>query len=222
MKSPGSETARKAARTTESDASAERRWQAGPVRSGAWRTVAATALLAAVTIGWTAYPLDTGRAGTRITLVVAIAAGVLTIAQTLLATVARVQAPDYAPFYLRSADWLLGFIRGTPWPEILVVALLVLEALHRAEPLQVGVLGVALLGLLFAVHLAETGAGPSVLQAQVPVIAAGIGLLALAVGVASVHETTSGPAYTAIRILAIVAAIVAAALVVPVGGRRRL
>jgi hypothetical protein len=222
MTSPTSETARKAARTTESDASADRRWRAGPVQSGAWRTVAATALLATVTIGWTAYPLDTGRAGTRITLVVAIAAGILTITQTALVTVARVQAPDYAPFYLRSADWLLGFIRGTGWPEILVVALLVLEALHRAWPLHVGVLGVALLGLLFAVHLAETGAGPSVLRAQVPVIAAGIGLLALAVGVASVHEATSGPAYTAIRILAIVAAVVAAALAVPAGGRRRL
>jgi hypothetical protein len=205
----------------ESDTPAERRWQPGPVQSGAWRSVAATALLAAVATGWAAYPLDTGRPGTRLTVIVAIAAAVVTIAQVALVTVPRAETPYFGPFYQRYADWLLGFVRGMPWPEILVVALLVLEALHRARPWHTGFLGAALLAYLFAVHLAETGARPSVLRAQLPVIAAGIGLLALAVGVASVHEATTGPAFAAMRIVAIVAAVVAAALVVPVGGWRR-
>jgi hypothetical protein len=203
------------------DISAERRWQLFAVRSGAWRAVVATALLAAVAIGWAAYPVDTGRPGTRLTVIVAVAAGVVTVAQVALATVPQMEAPAYGPFYLRWAEWLLGFIRGIPWPEVLVIALLVLEALHRPKPWHTGVLGVALLALLFAVHLAETGARPSVLRAQLPIIAAGIGLLALAVGAASVHEATTGTAFTAMRMLAIVAAVVAAALVVPVGGSRR-
>ncbi len=207
--------------TAETDTSAERRWRPGPVQSGAWRAVAATALLATVAIGWTAYPLDTGKPGTGLTVIVAIAAGVLTVAQVALAPVPRSEIPYYGPFYVRYADWLLRFVRGIPWPEVLVIALLVLEALHRARPWHTGFLGVALLAYLFAVHLAETGARPSVLRAQLPVIAAGIGLLAVAVGVASVHEATTGPAFTTMRIVAIVAAVVAAALVVPVGSWRR-
>jgi hypothetical protein len=203
------------------DTSAERRWQPRPVRSGAWRAVVATALLAVVAIGWAAYPLDTGRPGTRLTVIVAVAAGVVTVAQVALATVPQMETPAFGPLYQRWADWLLGFIRGIPWPEVLVIALLVLEALHRAKPWHTGILGVALLAFLLAVHLAETGARPSVLRAQLPIIAAGIGLLALAVGAGSVHEATTGRAFTAMRMLAIVAAVVAAALVVPVGGSRR-
>lgn len=216
MKLPAS----KRTSTADSDTTAERR-QAGPVQSGAWRTVAATALLAAVSITWAAYPLDTGRAGTKIALIAAIAAGVLTVGQVILAAVPRLQVSDFSPFYVRSADWLLSFVREILWPEILVVALIVLEALHHSRPWHTGILGVALLACIFAVHLAETGARPSILRAQLPVIAAGIGLLVLAVGVAYVHEATTGPAYTALRILAIVSAVVAAALVVPVGGWRR-
>jgi hypothetical protein len=212
-------TVRKAGQP-DSDTTAERR-QPGPARSGAWRTVAATALLAAVSIIWAAYPLDTGRAGTKIAVIAAIAAGVLTIGQVTLAAVPRVQVSDFSPFYVRSADWLLSFVREILWPEILVVALIVLEALHPARPWHTGILAVALLACIFAVHLAETAARPSVLRAQLPIIAAGIGLLALAVGVAYVHEATTGSAYTALRILAIVSAVVAAALVVPVGGWRR-
>jgi hypothetical protein len=152
---------------------------------------------------------------------VAVAAGVLTIGQVTLAAVRRVQVSDFSPFYVRTADWLLSFVREIAWPEILVVALIVLEALHHARPWHTGLLGVALLACLFAVHLAESGARPSILRAQLPVIAAGIGLLVLAVGVAYVHEATTGPAYTALRILAVVSAVIAAALVVPVGGWRR-
>jgi hypothetical protein len=204
----------------DSDTTAERR-QPGPVQSGAWRTAAVTALLAAGSIIWAAYPLNTGRAGTKIAVIAAIAAGVLTVGQVTLAAVPRLQVSDFSPFYVRSADWLLSFLREILWPEILVVALIVLEALHHARPLHTGILAVALLACIFAVHLAETGARPSILRAQLPVIAAGIGLLVLAVGVAYVHEATTGPAYTALRILAVVSAVVAAALAVPVGGWRR-
>jgi hypothetical protein len=189
----------------DSDTTAERR-QPGPVQSGAWRTAAVTALLAAGSIIWAAYPLNTGRAGTKIAVIAAIAAGVLTVGQVTLAAVPRLQVSD---------------VREILWPEILVVALIVLEALHHARPLHTGILAVALLACIFAVHLAETGARPSILRAQLPVIAAGIGLLVLAVGVAYVHEATTGPAYTALRILAVVSAVVAAALAVPVGGWRR-
>jgi hypothetical protein len=97
----------------------------------------------------------------------------------------------------------------------------VLEALHPARPWHTGVLGLALLAYLLAVHLAESGARPVVLWPQLPVIAAGLGLLALAVGAASLPQIAPGPTTTGLRILAIVAVVIAAALAVPLGGPRR-
>ena len=95
------------------------------------------------------------------------------------------------------------------------VAVLVLEALHRSPPWHTGVLGAALLGYLFASHLAESRARPAVLRPQVPLIAAGLGLLALAVGAAALPSGT-GSAAEVLALLAAVAAIAVAGLVVPV------
>jgi hypothetical protein len=202
-----------------SDTAAER--PASPVQPGAWRTVAATAILAALTVIWAAFPLDTGRGGTEIALIAAVAGAVLSVAQLAVITVPRVAAVGLAPAYERYADWLLAVLRGIPWAEIVVVAALVLEALHRAKPWHTGVLGIALLAYLFAIHLAETGAPPVILRPQLPVIAAGVGLLAVAVGAASLPSVAPGADTTALRMVAIVAAVIAGGLAIPVGGSRR-
>jgi hypothetical protein len=175
-------------------------------------------MLAAVAIAWTAYPLAAGGLGIRVLLIVAIASAVLGTAQLVLLAVPRASAMGFATIPERSADLILGFIRALPWAEILLVALLVLEALHPARPWHTGVLGIALLAYLFAIHLAETDARPAALRPQLPVIAAGIGLLALAIGAAALPALGAGPTATAIRIAAIVATVIVAMLAVPADG----
>jgi len=102
-------------------------------------------------------------------------------------------------------------VRGTPWAEGLVIATLVLEALHHSRPWHTGLLGAALLAYLLAVHLAESRARLAVLRPQAPLLAAGVGLLALAVGAAMLPATT-GSAADLMAILAALAAVAAGGL----------
>jgi hypothetical protein len=189
----------------------------GLARTWPWRTAAVCALSAAFTIWWAAAPLQGGRAGTRIALITAITAGLLSLAQVASA---RPRRHDPATRW-HPAELLATLAWAGPWAEVLLVAVLVLEALHPARPWHTGVLGVAIVTFLLAANLAETHSRPSALRYQLPVLAAGLGLLVLAVAAAAVPALTPGPAATAARIAAVVAAVIAAALAVPVGGRRR-
>jgi hypothetical protein len=200
----------------------EPREKAGQARpASAWRSTTAAALLTAAVIAWSAFPLGAGGRGTRVALIAAVVAGLLGVAQLVVISVPPLRSADLSTILERNADRLLGFIRGAPWAEIAVVAVLALEALHPARPWHTGLLGVALLGYLLAVHLAETRARPAVLRAQLPVIAAGIGLLALAIGATTLPGLGAGQAGTTVRIIAIVAAVAAAGLAVPVNGSKR-
>ena len=76
-------------------------------------------------------------------------------------------------------------LRGLPWAEGLIIAVLALEALHSSRPWHTALLGVALLAYVVAAHLAQARTRPAALAGQLPVIAAGLGLLALAVGAAA-------------------------------------
>lgn len=195
-------------------------WRALQWRSLPWRTIAATVLLGAVVIGWAAVPMSSGSGGALAALVVAIAAGVLSIAQLLVAGIGS--GDGLGTLAEQLADGLLGFLNWLPWAELMIIAAVALEALHPAPPWHTAVLGVALLGYLFALHLAETGASPRVLRPQLGLLAAGIGLMALAVGAAALPALQSGLASSVIRVAAIVAAVVAGALTFPVWlGRRR-
>jgi hypothetical protein len=176
--------------------------------------ITAAALLAAGTIWWAAAPLAGGSAGTRLSLIVAITSGVMSIAQ--LAVTAAV-ARDTNAFSLTDqvARRVADLIRTLPWAEVMTVAALTLEALHRSHPWHTAVLAVALTGYLFAVHLAESGAGASVLRTQLPLLAAGAGLMALAVGAAALPPPPAGATAAVFRVAAIVVAVVVAGLVVP-------
>ena len=176
--------------------------------------IAVAAVLAAGTIWWSAAPLAGGSAGTRLSLTVAIVSGVLSIAQLAIAAAAGRDTDAYSAteqVALRVAD----LIRTLPWAELMTVAALTLEALHASRPWHTALLAIALTGYLFAVHLAETGAGASVLRAQLPLLAAGAGLTALAVGAAALPPLPSGPAAALLRVAAIVIAVVVAGLVLP-------
>ena len=84
----------------------------------------------------------------------------------------------------------------------------------RSRPWHTGLLGAALLAYLFAVHLAESRAGLAVLRPQAPLIAAGLGLLALAAGAATLPAAT-GTAADLMAVLAALAAVAVAAWPAP-------
>ncbi|HUC24108.1 MAG TPA: hypothetical protein VMA73_15470 [Streptosporangiaceae bacterium] len=177
--------------------------------------IAAASALATGVILWSAFPLSTGRAGTRPALAVAIAAGVMSIAQLAAAAIGNRESDSFAALD-QAAQWLTGLVKALPWAELLIVAVLVLEVLHASRPWHTAMLGVALTGYLLAVHLTETRSGISVLRAQLPLLCAGIALTALSVGAAALPHFMASPADAAIRIVVLVAAVVAVGLAVPV------
>jgi hypothetical protein len=169
------------------------------------RAAGAAGLLAAACVAWSASPLSgTGGLG-GVLLAVAVACAALSIARLVLGT-APGEPLVYLNPVLRVGRFAAGYVRETPWAEGLVIAALVLEALHRSRPWHTGLLGVALLAYLLAVHLAESRARPAVLRPQAPLLAAGLGLLALAVG-AAMLPAVSGSAADLMAILAALAAV---------------
>ena len=183
-----------------------------------WRravSVTLVAALAAAVIWWAAFPLSGGGGGTRLTLVIAIAAGAISVIR--LAIQGAVARPtDRFEMADRAAELLVAAIGALPWPELMTVAALLLEVLHRSRPWHTAVLAVALTGYLFAVHLAETSAPAVTLRAQLPLLSAGAGLTALSIGAAALPGLPAGPVTILIRICAVALAAVAAGLVVPV------
>ena len=197
-----------------SDGSAQPLARLTPLRRRGLRLGAAATLGAAV-IWWAAVPLSGGGGGTKLTLVVAIAAGAMSLAQlAVAATVTR--QPDGLTAADRIAAQATGLVMMLPWAELMTVAVLVLEALHSSRPWHTAVLAVALTGYLLAVHLAETDAGVSTLRALLPLLSAGLGLTALSIGSAAFPGLPAGPVVTLIRIAAVVLAAVAGGLAVPV------
>jgi hypothetical protein len=186
-----------------------------------WRTIASVAALAGVCVAWAALPLSGGGAGTRFLLIVAIGCGILSVAQLLVGPGKPTEA-TLGSLVKRTIDYLLTIVRGLPWAEAMAVSVLLLEALHRSRPWHTGLLGVWLLGYLLAVHLAEIRAGAGVLRVQLPLIAAGVGLSALAVVVAELPALPGGVLSPVIRAIAAAALVVAGGLTIPWWlGRRR-
>jgi hypothetical protein len=184
------------------------------------RAVTLIGLLTAALIVWAALPIRPG-AGPRLALICAAAAGLAGLAQLALVGIPLAVDP-VSSLPERSVGRLGISLQAIPWAEVVIVAVLVLEVEHPARAWHTGLLGVALLGYLFAVHLTETGAPARVLRPQLPLLAAGLALLALAVGAAAVPTLPSGSASDVVRVIAVAAAVVAGVLAVPVSlGRRR-
>lgn len=180
------------------------------------RSMLVSAVLTVAVIGWAAAPLQPGP-GVRLLLAIAVCAGAASLLQLGLAAVRGRGADDQSGSRLAAR---LSAAARLPWSEVMIIAVLVLEAIHRARPWHTAVLGLAVLGYLFAVHLTETGQRPDSLRPQLPVIAAGLALLALATGAAALPAASSGLASGLIRSLAIVAAVLAAGLALPTWTRR--
>lgn len=178
------------------------------------RSLFLIATLAAVIIAWATAPIRDG-AYPRIALICAGVFGLAGLAQLAIAG-----APEPEDLMSTILEQLVGHlitgIRALPWAELMTVAVLWLEAQHPARPWHTGVLGVALLGYLLALHLAESRARAGVLRPQLPLLAAGIGIAALAVGAAAVPTLPSGSVSAVVKVIAASAAIVAGCLAVPV------
>lgn len=184
------------------------------------RLVTAAALLGAACLIWAATP--PGSAGQGGPALVVLAACFLagSVARLALAGLPRPDTSGYPGPLARLGGWGLDTLRRVPWAEAGLLAVLALEALHPARPWHTALLGVALTGYLFAVHLAESASGhgesAAILRGQAPVLAAGLGLLVLAAGSALLPSAGTGPAGAALRAAAAIAAVAACALALPV------
>lgn len=179
------------------------------------RTSIAVGLLAAAAVAWAAVPMSGAGRGALPALIAAICCATFA-AVHLAARPADESAPaTFAPAIVRAWWHGTALMRAAPWAEGTVVTALVLEALHQSRPWHTAVLGVAMLGYLFGTHLAETGARADALRPQLPLIAAGLGLLALAAGAAAL-PVGSGTASGWLRVLAVAATVIVGVLIVPV------
>jgi hypothetical protein len=184
------------------------------------RLTTAAGLLGAACVAWAASPPGSAsHAGPLLTVLAAccVAGGIGQLATAALVT----PGPGAYPGALtRLGLGALDRLRRLPWAEGAMLGALALEALHPARPWHTALLGVALVAYLLATHLAESTGGPgeatAVLRGQAPVLAAGLGLLVLAAGSALLPTAGAGLAGGGLRAAAAVAAVLAAALALPV------
>lgn len=178
----------------------------------------AAVLLGAACVAWTAVPpRHTGLAALALVVsIIAVAAGALRLA---LADVPQPEDGFFPSAPIRTWLTFLAVLRGLPWEEIAVVALLWLEVLHPARtwsPWHTAALGFGLAAYLLAVHIAESGAPAGrLLRRQAKLLLAGTCLLAVGAGLAMLPAVGPGAGSALLRVLAAAAVVAAAALVLP-------
>ena len=175
----------------------------------------AAVLLGAACVAWTAVPpRHTGLAALALVVsIIAVVAGALRLA---LADVPQPEEGFFPTAPVRAWLTFLAVLRGLPWEEIAVVALLWLEVQHPARPWHTAALGFGLVAYLLAVHIAESGAPAGrLLRRQAKVLLAGACLLALGAGFAMLPAAAPGAGSALLRVLAAAAVVAAAALVLP-------
>jgi hypothetical protein len=114
--------------------------------------------------------------------------------------------------------WLGGVsaLVAIPWPQLLIVVAVGLEALHPRRPWHTAVLGVVLIGYLITLHLTESNSRLAAFRPQLPLIIAGLCLTAISVGAAAIPASAGGTGSGWLAVLAAVAAVVAGALALPI------
>ena len=175
----------------------------------------AAVLLGAACVAWTAVPpRHTGLAALALVVsIIAVVAGALRLA---LADVPQPEDGFFPSAPVRTWLTFLAVLRGLPWEEIAVVALLWLEVQHPARPWHTAALGFGLAAYLLAVHIAESGAPAGrLLRRQAKLLVAGTCLLALGAGFAMLPAAGPGAGSALLRVLAAAAVVAAAALVLP-------
>lgn len=212
MKRAGVPGAGAAARAGRAGATA-RAGRAGVPGSSQARQTAAAGLLGGACCAWAAVTVSGGgQAALLAVAAVCVAADLVRIAA---AATPSGQADIFSSPAVRLRQWFRGAVTPLPAAEGAALAAMILEVAHPSRPWHTGVLGAALLCYLLATHLAESGAPPRVLRRQLPVLAAGLGLLVLGAGAAMLPAAGPGFGSGALRVLAAVAAIAAGILALP-------
>jgi hypothetical protein len=184
------------------------------------RRLLAAGLLAAGIALWAGLPLgQAGRLGVPLFYVALGCAGFGVV--RLLAEAAAPNLPARSErMYLPATSrlWLDGLsaLVAVPWPQMLIVVAVALEALHPRQPWHTAVLGVALIGYLIILHLAESNSRLASFAPQLPLIIAGIALTAISVGAAALPAGPGGSGSGWLAVLAAIAAVVAAVLALPI------
>ena len=178
-----------------------------------WRPLLLITLLIGLTTTWTAVPGASGQASAVLTVVIIALAAVTSLELALRGVEPADPALGWAGSGARRVTVVL---HALPWAEAFLIAAVALEAVHPARPWHTAILAVALLACVFAIHLAERDERPGALAPQLPLLAAGIGLCALAAGAAALPGPPATGASLLIRLVAAAAAVLAAALIIPV------
>jgi hypothetical protein len=121
--------------------------------TAAARRAGAAGLLAVACVAWSAVPLSGARGFAAVVLPVAAAFGALGTVRLALG-VAPAEPGGLLTSGERLGRTIADLVRSAPWAEGTVIAVVVLEALHRSRPWHTGLLGGALLAYLLTVHLA--------------------------------------------------------------------
>lgn len=186
-----------------------------PVVAGrAARAPAAAILLGAAAAVWCAIP-GSPKAWAGIALFVVV---ICVVGSALRLSLGWIPLPDSTfvlPVPIRAWLTFLRVIRIPPWEEGTVLAALWLEVLHPARPWHTAVLGAVLTAYLLAIHLADSGASADALRPQVPVLAAGVCLLALGAAFGMLPAIMPGSGSALLRVVAAIAVIIAAGLAMP-------
>jgi len=179
------------------------------------RPIAVVALLGTACLAWSAIPLTgTGPAGVAALLVAAtcVCAGVMRL-------IGKGTGADDPSFVLstwaRLSYQAKAILVRTGWESGGVVAMVVLEALHRSRPWHTGLLAVAVLGYLLAVQRAESALPFGTLRRQSRALVVSVALVAVTTGVATGPSAGTGALSGWLEIVAALAAVTAGALALP-------
>jgi hypothetical protein len=177
------------------------------------RYIVPVALLGAVCVVWAAVPLKgTGAPGVILLLVssTCVAAGVLRLTRKDTGQREKYAFPGPFMRLLLSANDVL--LRAG-WETGAAVSIVVLEAMHRSRPWHTGLLAIAVVAYLLAVHRAESAVPAAVFRGQTRVVVTSLALVVVATAVAMVPSSATESGW--LEILAALAALTAGALALP-------
>lgn len=184
------------------------------------RRYLAVGLLAIGTALWAGLPLNQagrlGNPGFFLALGCAVFGALRLVGEAALPNLPSRSEQLYLP--ATSKAWLGGIsaLVAIPWPQLLIVLAIGLEALHPRRPWHTAVLGIVLIGYLITLHLAESNSRLAAFRPQLPLIIAGLCLTAISVGAAALPGGAGGSGSGWLAVLAAIAAVIAAALALPI------
>ncbi len=183
------------------------------------RVVLVAGLLAAGLLAWAAVPAAHAAALAKPSLIVGICCGAGAVARLAIGDSdgVRLRGADlYAAWPVRLWRQVASGLAAVPWAQLMILAVLACEALNPRRPWHTVVLGLLLLAFLLAMQLAESRIRLRVLRPQAPLLAGGVALAVLSGAAAALPAGPAATGYGWLAALAAVAAIIAAALALPV------